>query len=272
MKKPDTTLRLTDSVGKLYGRYGDKNNRVRKLMEDWPDLITKFELMVVRGNGTTETARLAYAVLLMMETGIRVGNEESAEGFVSVGQRVAKADDPAKGVKAGDVIWESKTHGKEVKTYGATTLEGRHVKVRRGKLVLDFVGKKVVDQHLETANPFLVKWCPPAVHCTPWLQIDYSTLYKFVKKYVGRQFKPKDIRAAKVNRYFIKRFVADYAAPFTAPAAKKKDRNKIVSACVEETAGHIGHTPGVCRSAYMSCHLLSVLKNYDPAAHRTVTE
>lgn len=44
MKKPDTTLRLTDSVGKLYGRYGDKNNRVRKLMEDWPDLITRTEI------------------------------------------------------------------------------------------------------------------------------------------------------------------------------------------------------------------------------------
>lgn len=252
-KKRSNVLRLTDAVGSLHGRNADKDNRVRKLLADWDALANKLRRMVVRGGGSTETAVLAYATLLMMETGIRVGNEESAEGFVSVNK------------------WHPDC-GKLVKTYGLTTLEGRHVSVEGGVLTLAFVGKKIVNQTLRTADPFLVRYAPvPQAADLPWLGIDYPTLYKFVKKYVGRAYKPKDIRAAKVNRLFIDNFAGPRAANFAA-AAKKSDRNRAVKECVEVTAETIGHTPGVCRSAYMSKHLLSVLKDYDPATHPTITK
>jgi DNA topoisomerase IB len=209
--------------------------------------------MVVRGGAKTETSLLAYATLLMMETGIRVGNEESAEGFVSVNK------------------WHEK-HGQLVQTFGLTTLLGRHVRVRAGVLTLSFVGKKIVDQTLRTADPFLVGYAPvPDGSEERWLGVEYPALYKFVKKYVGRAYKPKDIRAAKVNRLFIDNFAGPRAATF-ATAAKKSDRNRAVKECIEVTAETIGHTPGVCRSAYMSKHLLSVLKDYDPATHPTITK
>lgn len=251
--KPDPTIRLTDAVGNLLGRNADKDNRVRKLIHDWDALTAKLRGMVVRGGAKTETSLLAYATLLMMETGIRVGNEESAEGFVSVDK------------------WHEK-HGQLVQTFGLTTLQGRHVSVKGGTLTLSFVGKKIVDQTLRTADPFLVRYAPvPAGDGEVWLGVTYPMLYKFVKKYVGRQFKPKDIRAAKVNRLFIDNFAGPRAEVFRA-ATKKSDRNRAVTECIEVTAETIGHTAGVCRSAYMSKPLLSVLKNYDPATHAPITK
>lgn len=244
--KPDRSVRLTDSVGKLYGHYKDKNNRARKLIDLWPVLTSKMQTMVLRGKGQTLQARLAYAVLLMMETGIRVGNEESAEGFVSINK------------------W-SEHHGKEVKTFGLTTLRNEHVGLRRGKMTLRFVGKKIVDQELTTTNPFLIQYAPHVGNpVNVWLNVTYPELYKFVKKYVGRQFKPKDIRTAKVNMEFVRRFLDDSWVDVFTAAAKKSDRNKAVSGCVEATAEAIGHTPGVCRKSYLSCHLLNALKSYTP--------
>lgn len=234
---------LVQAVGKVRGHFKTKENRAAKLISMWPALKRKMEQMVIRGRGRTDQARLAYAVLMMMETGIRVGNEDSAEGF----------------------ICENKYHpnyGKEVQTFGLTTLQHKHIVYERHKnrIILEFVGKKSVDQRLSTTNPILFRFCPlQKPHETsdqPWLNIAYEDLRKFVKRYVGRQFKPKDIRTAKVNILFVDRF-ANRHAPLFASATTKSSRKKILSQCVEEVAEEIGHTKGVCRSAYLSKPLLA---------------
>lgn len=260
---------LIPLVGNPAARFATKEGRCAKLIAGWGGLKIKMAAMVERGAGRTETARLAYATLLMMETGIRVGNESSAEGLVSDNERVAKADGVAKSdnpalgikegdpVKAGQVIWRSPHHGKVIKTYGLTTLLGEHVRCERpvGVIKLSFLGKKAVEQTLETIHPTLVRYLPRVGPADRWLGIDYPALFKFVKKYVGRRFTPKDVRAAKVNLHFVTRFAADHAAEFAA-AVKKSDQKRVVRACLVETAAHIGHTPGVCKSAYLSKTLI----------------
>lgn len=251
-------VKLADAVGNPRGRNADKNHRVAKLMKDWDSVKTKLENMVRRGGCRTDASLNAYAVLLIMHTGIRVGNEESAEGFVSVGQRV----------KDGKVVWQSETHGQLCKTYGLTTLRGRHVNWSAKLLRLRFVGKKHVAQDLLVTCPLMIKYAPdhdgdPDVL---WLGVTDRGLRKFVRRYVGRAFVPKDIRRAYVNRLFLTNFFAgapDAAGEFQA-AKKKSDRNKVVRAVIEETAATVGHTPGVCRSAYLSHPMLEVLKQWTP--------
>lgn len=253
MKKQVIDLR--DAVGNPRGRNSDKNHRVAKLMKEWDDLKAKLANMVRRGGGKSETARLAYATLLIMETGIRVGNEESAEGFISVGQRV----------KDGKIVWQSETHGKLCKTYGLTTLTVDHVTILKGELRLAFVGKKHVEQNLTTTNRVLVD-CAPTRNRNPgelWLGVTDARLRKFVKRYVGKCFTPKDIRRAYVNILFCDNFGEDFFLDYHT-AAKKSDRNRVVKACVEKTAATVGHTPGVCRSAYLSHPMLNVLKTWTP--------
>ncbi len=266
MKKRN--LSLTATVGNPAGRFARQENRVAKLIAGWEELRLKMMRMVERGGGVTETARMAYGVLLMMETGIRVGNEESAEGVVSVNQILAKKDNPENGIKTGDVIWTSPNFGKVVQTYGLTTLMRKHVKTGVHTLMLDFVGKKSVAQKLIVKDKFLIKHAPPArilPFTAKWLDIEYKDLYRFVKKYVGRGFKPKDIRAAVVNRKFVARFFVHYAEDFDTET-RKSFRNRIVTECVTDTAEEIGHTPGVSRKAYLSAPLLTVLATYVPGS------
>jgi hypothetical protein len=140
------------------------------------------------------------------------------------------------------------------------------VKVRNDRLVLSFVGKKIVDQYLETRNPVLVRYAPPAVAAgaDTWLGIDDYRLRKFVKRYVGKAFTPRDLRRAYVNILFCGFFQDDYEDDFKWQT-KKSDRNKVVRKCIEDVASTVGHTPGVCRSAYLSHPMLNVLKTWTPS-------
>jgi DNA topoisomerase IB len=250
---------LIENVGKVKGHFKTKSNRAAKLIEIWDDLESKFVSMVERGQGQTETARLAYALLLMMETGIRTGNESSAEGWKCVNQIVCRKDNPAKNLKIGDIIWRHPEYGKMVSTYGLTTLLNEHIKGRGKVLKINFIGKKLVDQDLTVRHPTLLKHRPKGKPKELWLGIDYYSLKKFVKKYVGKGYTPKDLRMAKVNILFISKFGVDpYKSDF-ASCTTKGGRKKILASAIEETANIVGHTKSVCRSAYLSAPLLSYI-------------
>lgn len=233
---------LVQNIGKCRGHFTRKENRAAKLICMWNDLHNKMEGMVIRGNGVTLQARLAYAVLLMMETGIRVGNESSAEGFVCENK------------------FDKERFGKQVQTYGLTTLKPEHVKCGMNRLILQFTGKKHVDQtlvvHLND-NQTLVHYCPPIIaENETWLRITDAQVRKFVKRYVGHGFSPKDIRTAKVNLLFVNRF-ASLHGPIYSASTTKSARKRALADCIAEVAERIGHTKGVCKSAYLSKPLLA---------------
>lgn len=259
-----TTDVLLEQVGKKRGHFKEKSNRIAKLISEWESLQVKMEGFILRGNGNTYQARLAYAVLLMMETGIRTGNETSAEGWICDNRIVAKKDNPAKGIKTGDVIWQHPMYGQLVQTFGLTTLKHSHIKKVRNAVKIEFVGKKLVDQELSTKHPLLVQHCPKGPPDDLFLGITYYDLKKFVKKSVGNQYTPKDLRMTKVNLIFMEKW--DGARKSFEQANTKTERKRLFKEVIENTASAIGHTPGVCRSAYMSQPLVAFLTNWSPDA------
>lgn len=264
-------VNLISTVGKLKGRFQSKENRAAKLLAEWPELTRKMEAMVVRGLGRTDVSRMAYGILVTMETGIRIGNEGSAEGWICDNQITCKKDNPEKGLKVGDVIWRHPMYGQHVQTFGLTTLLNKHVKKRKNSVALDFTGKKLVDQTLILKNPVLVDYMPMGPADQPWLGVTYRELFKFVKKYVGRKFMPKDLRTAVVNLDFSKRFCNKHAKDF-AQATTKGARKAVVKQCIEETAASIGHTPGVCKSAYLSKEMMAELLNSEVGTEFVMTQ
>ena len=237
---------LQSRIGNTRGHFSKKENRAAKLVAQWEELRSKFDCMIHRGNGTTETARCAFATLLMMETGIRIGNEDSAEGF----------------------ICNQKHHplfGQPVQTFGLTTLLNSHVCRAADKLEISFTGKKLVSQNLTVTNPVLVKFCPTGNPDDLFLGIDYNALKCFIKRYVGNQFSPKDLRTAKVNLTFCEVYGNE---PFTVevPQARKlSDKKRLLATAIEMTATRIGHTKSVCRSSYMSKPLLEyIVQSFQP--------
>lgn len=249
---------LIQAVGSRHAGFGEKPARIAKLLHRWVELEKKFVRMIERGH--RNTARLAYATLFMMETGIRTGNERSSEGWICENQIICRKDNPEKGLKVGDVIWRHPMFGQHVQTFGLTTLQNGHVKRRAKSLVVSFTGKKLVDQELIIKHPTLIRYCPIGERDGRlWLNISYHELKKFVKKSIGKYYSPKDIRMAKVNLIFIN-IMGNHPRSFEFDEAKTKSaRKKILSEVLDETANIIGHTKSVCRSAYMSQPLIQRL-------------
>lgn len=232
-------------IGNPRGSFANKEHRAQRLVNNWNRLERKMVSFIEQGNGTTLRARCAYGVLLMMETGIRVGNESSAEGY----------------------ICENKYHplyGKEVRTYGLTTLLSSHVS-KNGAIRIRFTGKKGVEQYLKTSHPVLMEWFRTVqkhefAYEDSFLGIAYADLVWFVKRYVGRKFMPKDIRTVRVNIEFIKRMSTLNGE--LEHVTTKSSMKKILSEKIAETAEHIGHTKSVCKSAYISKQLIGAYESY----------
>lgn len=292
---------LIDSVGIANGHYKSKFNRIRKLIDMWPYLEQKMIHIIERGDGISDLARCAYGVLLTMQTGIRIGNEVSAEGYVSVKTEYVyvpiTASDKAKAKEKGkelkrthkyipvreyndngkyvlktqykhlpryiridkEMILSSDYSHPEIQTFGLTTLRTEHIKMTSKHLHIQFLGKKAVHQDLITTHPTLVKYANMESDEGLWLGIDYLMLYAFIKKYIGKQFKPKDLRTAVINIKYIQTLQDTFHT--TKNVSTKKDGNAYVKHVITTIAKKIGHTPSVCKSAYISPKLISFTKD-----------
>ncbi len=222
-------------VGNSNGSYKNVYNKARKLLDNWLNLTAKMERLIVRGNGKTLVARCAFGLLVMMETGIRIGNHISANGYISTNK------------------W-GKYHLKEVKTYGLITLNIKHIKKVGNKLVLNFLGKKQVQCRVETKNKILLKYFGIVKFGKKqddlFLDIRRVDLMRFVRKYVGGKYSPKDMRTAKVNQMFIEEVI------FPKGLLLKKEVNAALKKVLTKTADRAGHTAGVCKGRYVSPDLL----------------
>ena len=89
----------------LRGGNGNKFNRALKLAIMFDELDDKLKGFYQNGNGLSLHAICSLAVRLLMHTGIRVGNEGSAEGYMTKPHPYSKAKPEF------------------VKTYGLTTLK-----------------------------------------------------------------------------------------------------------------------------------------------------
>lgn len=233
--------------GKVRGHQKDKFNRATKLAYRFEELDAKLRGIVQRGIvSNTEHSRCSLALLLMMNTGIRLGNEGSAEGYYT----------------------KPHPHQKDqtvrfVQTYGLTTLKPEHIEiVNYKKCLIDFVGKKQVANSFVVTDKELVRWLAilkdyslgdagelPVFGITPYM------LTKFVKKHVGRAFSPKDFRCMKANLY-----AWEFANEMKWPCHTKKETKQQIKTMYDKVAQMLNNTPGVCKKSYV-CPKLELFFN-----------
>jgi len=203
-----------------------KFHRVAKLAKKWDEVERKLESLL-----SGKYSREAYICLLMAKTGIRIGNLDSAEGYVA----------------------KVKGHeGELVKTYGATTLLNEHVTFDGSKMILDFVGKKVVDHTIVIEDELLVKYGKIFFdqNNETWLNVEDGDVVKFIKKKIDNRLTPKDFRTFAGN---CKAFQIYQKLTEGKPLPEKKgDLSKEIKEIFIETSSFLGNTPGICKSAYIS--------------------
>ncbi len=230
--------------------FDDKQKRAVKLAAKFEELDKKFDGMIERGSYVSDTARCALACKLMMHTGIRIGNESSSEGYMTKPHP------------------NSKKEAEFVKTYGLTTLLPSHIQVQRGKAFINFIGKKSVE------NSFLVtgvlakqikEVLATVADGETFLEVTAYELTKFIKRYVGRRFTPKDFRTMRANMYASEKIqeIIQREAPST-----KREYNAEVKEICEYVAQKLNNTPGVCKKSYIDGDMWAIYEKMRPIIKR----
>lgn len=247
-----------NQIGNPLGHTKTKENRAQRLINDWDNLYEKFTNLLIRGYNKNKvklshTGSCALAMLVMMDTGIRVGNLESANGYYS--QRHEYDEELGKLVP----VAKSKI---KLYSYGLTTLQKKHSSIIIKFLHLKFMGKRQVKQHLIIRNPTIIEFVKVKLagkaNNDIIFDVGYNDLKKFVSRYVGRKFTIKDFRTSYVNLLFVEAISRKERMTFT----KKSELNKVIKSKVDEVADIVGHTSGACKKSYLSKDLLYSYKEY----------
>lgn len=226
--------------------YDDKFNRMVKLATRFEELSDKFDRMVSKGNYVTDMARCALACKMMMHTGIRIGNEDSAEGYMTKPHP------------------NSKKEPEFVKTYGLTTLLPEHVMVRGNRVRINFIGKKQVENSFTITGDLArqVKEVLRTVEDGETLfEVTEYELTKFIKRYVGRRFTPKDFRTLRANMCAWDKLSEIVGRE---PPKTKSAFNKEVREVCEHVSSNLNNTPSVCKKSYIDGDLWEYMATVRP--------
>jgi len=153
----------------------------------------------------------------------------------------------------------SEVYAAENGSYGLATLRRRHVVVRGDTVLLDFPGKSGKRQQRALRDPEVARvlrrlLAQPGAKVFHFVdaageRIDLKRrdINEYVKRHMGDGFTAKDFRTWSGTL-----LCACLLARADAAAEPRVLRRKAVVAAIKETAHHLGNTPAVCRSSYVS--------------------
>lgn len=215
----------------FYGRSNStmdvKFNRVASIAKNYERTINNIKEDIDQFPICSKDFSNAVCAKIILSTGARVGNEDSAEGFYS----------------------EYKEPGKKVfaQTYGITTMKKEHVSFEKGIAHINFTGKKHVENHFTldrelSYNVFMIYSCKHE----PYFGIEESELTKYVKDLMGKHISTKDLRTFRANV-----LAYNYLMKIYKPVEIKKEARAQIKKVTEYVAKLLNNTPGVVKTSYI---------------------
>ena len=149
-------------------------------------------------------------------------------------------------------------YAKENKSFGVCTLENQHVKVGKGKVTIDFIGKEGIRNTCKVKNKRLIKN----------LRTRKKTLNKSDRIFTYRSNnKYYHVKASDVNKY-LKQFGQFSAKNFRTWTAnvdliKELQRpttsvKKHLTESIKKVASRMHHTPSICKKNYINKELMDM--------------
>lgn len=238
-----------DAKGRKQYRYHDraaergqlrKFHRMRRMAKDLPAIRAQLA-RDLRARGLTRRRVAAGVVALIAEAFFRVGSERYAE---------------------------------ENRTFGVATLRKRHVAVRDGRAVFDYVGKESVRQRQTVCDPRLVKFVRELLRSpgprmfryqaddgrgrAHWCDLTARDVNEYLHDVLGVPYTAKDFRTWG-GTLRLATILADLG-----PGATPRETQKNVVVAVRLVAAELGNTPTVCRQAYV--HPIVIARYVDDGA------
>lgn len=151
-------------------------------------------------------------------------------------------------------------YSKKNKSYGTTTLQGKHMKIKKDEIIIDFNGKKNVRNICTIKNKKLVKTLKQKRRTIG--KEDRIFTYRKGEKYFN-------IKSSDVNKY-LKQFGKFTAKDFRTWGANielikqlMKNKKTELKDCIKNVSIKLHNTPAICKSNYLDPELMEFYKN-DP--------
>jgi len=176
---------------------------------------------------------LALMVLILDETGIRIGNQQ---------------------------------YVKKNATYGLTNLRRRHLDRIESGLVFEYKGKSNKIRTVNIEDEDLVKFIQKSAELPGyeifrykdkdgiWQNVDSEEINEYIRKTMGEDFSSKDFRTWVANRLAVEYYPKAVEMKMSAP------RKKISNLLIRLVANDLGNTPTVCRNYYVHPTILQLIK------------
>ena len=183
--------------------------------------------------GETKEKQIASALMLVVDCGIRIGSEKYRD---------------------------------ENDSFGATTLEPRHIKIKGDVVSVDFIGKKGVQntgkcrskrlsRNLRTKKRTIKKDDSIFTYRNgnKWYTLKSTDVNKYLKKFGN--FSSKNFRTWVANLSFISEILKYDIVD------KETDKNKNINEVLKIIALKLNNTPSVCKKNYIDPYLIDLYMN-----------
>ena len=186
--------------------------------------------------GMPQRKVLALIIRLMEETHIRIGND---------------------------------TYARQNKSYGLSTLRSRHVKVSRGKMKFNFIGKRGKEHAITVRNQKLIKLVNQCEEIPGWevfkyidedgnkKSIDSGMVNEYIQEVSDELFSAKDFRTWSATKIFF-----ETLRNIGYVEEEKENKSNILKA-YDTAAEALGNTRSVCRSYYVHPMVVESYENGD---------
>jgi len=196
--------------------------------------IRKANLKYVKKKKWSKDKVLSLVVMVLDETGLRIGNRQYAD-----------------------------RNG----TYGLTTLRRKHIEVDQGTVAFDYKGKSNQSRQVEIDDPFLAELIKKSSELPGyelfrykdesdmWQTVDSDDVNLWIREYMGEQFSSKDFRTWVASRLAIELY------PDALAVKKDYPRRKFTNILLRMVADELGNTPTVCKSYYIHPKILGKISD-----------
>ncbi len=162
----------------------------------------------------------------------------------------------------------SQTYAEENGTFGLATLRPHHVRVRSGRVLLEYPGKSQRVQRREILDPPAARVVRALLaqhgrqvfryHADDgaWVDVRRRHLNAYLRERTGARFTAKDFRTWAGT---LLGACALARAGYPQPATKAALRRRMAQA-MRETSALLGNTPAVCRASYVSPAVLAAFE------------
>ena len=153
---------------------------------------------------------------------------------------------------------------KQNNSYGVSTLKSNHIIINKGKVTIDFIGKKsvrnvcqvkdrTIKKHLTLKKKTLKSkqriFTYKKDHKSKKVNISSNDVNQYIKQF--GDFTSKDFRTWSANIKLIE---------YLSQSNEGEDIDKDIKKCITEVAGKLHHTPEVCKKNYLFTGLIEFYK------------